>query len=226
MNTSTLSLDQRTREYLLDSLPEEAPVDRMLREETARRRDGNMQIAREQAVFMALLVRMLNARRTLEIGVFTGYSTLSVARALPADGCVVALDRDADVVAIARRYWREAGIEEKVDLRIGPALDTLQQLRNTMEGTFDFAFIDADKINYQAYFDHCVKLVRPGGLIAVDNVLWSGRVADPAETGEDTEALRAFNRHVREDRRVEHCIVPIADGLTLAHILPRTTEDG
>lgn len=221
MNTRTLQLNEMTYSYLLDALPPEDPVVSALRRETATRRYSQMQIAPEQAQLMALLTLTLNARRTLEIGVFTGYSTLAVARALPEDGKVVALDIDEEATAVARRYWEQAGIADRIDLRIGPALDSLAALeREAGQNQFDFAFIDADKHNYQAYFGYCVNLVRPGGLIAVDNVLWLGLVANPSADDETTEALRAFNARLREDPRVDYAIIPIADGLTLARVRP------
>lgn len=221
MNTRTLQLNELTYNYLLDALPPEDSVVSALRRETATRRYSQMQIAPEQAQLMALLALTLNARRTLEIGVFTGYSTLAVARALPEDGRVVALDIDEEATEVARRYWEQAGVANRIDLRIGPALDSLAALkREAGPDQFDFAFIDADKLNYQAYFDYCVELVRPGGLIAVDNVLWSGLVANPSADDETTEALRAFNSRIRKDKRVDYAIVPIADGLTLARVRP------
>jgi predicted O-methyltransferase YrrM len=176
-----------------------------------------MQISPDQGQFMALLIHLLDARRTLEIGVFTGYSSLSVALALPEDGHVIACDINEEWTSIARRYWREAGVEKKIDLRLRPALETLDDLIAAGEGgRFDFAFIDADKGNYANYFDRALVLLRPGGLIAIDNVLWFGRVIDPAADDPDTLAIRAFNEKLHHDDRVWISMLPVRDGLTLA----------
>jgi caffeoyl-CoA O-methyltransferase len=176
-----------------------------------------MQIAPEQGQFMALLAQLLGAKKTLEIGVFTGYSSLCVALALPPEGKIVACDVSEEYTATARRYWEVAGVAGKIDLRIAPALQTLDQLLAACEaGTFDFAFIDADKDNYDGYFELSLQLVRTGGLIAIDNVLWGGRVADPQVQDSSTQAIRAFNEKLHRDQRVTLSLVPIADGLTLA----------
>lgn len=176
-----------------------------------------MQIGPEQGQFMAFLLRLMGAKRCLEIGVFTGYSSLAAALALPEDGRIIACDVSEEWTAIARRYWREAGVEGKIELRLGPALDTLDQLLGEGEaGRFDFAFIDADKENYLSYYERVLPLLRSGGLIAVDNVLWSGRVADPEVADADTVAIRHFNDCLHRDERVDLCVVPIGDGLTLA----------
>ena len=195
----------------------EPPVLTRLREETALNPRFGMQVSPEQGQFLAFLARLTGARQTLEIGVFTGYSSLSVALALPDDGHIVACDVSVEWTSVARRYWREAGVERKIELHLRPAIETLRQL--TAEGrrsTFDFAFIDADKANYQAYFDSAMELVRPGGLIVVDNVLWHGQVIDPAVRDEDTLAIRQFNRRLHGDGRAHISLVPIGDGLTLA----------
>ena len=166
---------------------------------------------------MALLVQLLSARKTLEVGVFTGYSALCVALALPEEGKVVACDISEEYTAIARQFWQEAGVADKIDLRIAPALETLDHLlAEGQANSFDFAFIDADKSNYGNYYERSLQLVRPGGLIAIDNVLWSGRVADPQVDDNRTAAIRAFNQHLHQDQRVSLSLVPIADGLTLA----------
>lgn len=166
---------------------------------------------------MQLLVRLIGARNTIEIGVYTGYSSLSVALALPPDGKTIACDINTDWTAIARRYWKEAGVAHKIDLRLAPALQTLDILiREGEEGKFDFVFIDADKENYWRYFEYSLKLLRPGGLIAVDNVLWSGKVVDPMSDDKDARAIREFNARLKDDARVFLSLVPIADGLTLA----------
>lgn len=208
--------DELTAYMRAVSLREPAPLAR-LRQETARLPHGSMQITPEQGQFMRLLVQLMQARKTLEIGVFTGYSSTSVALGLPPDGRLVACDTNAEWTDIAHRYWREAGVDRKIDLRLAPGMATLEQLVSDGEGgTFDFAFIDADKVNYENYFELCLVLVRHNGLIAIDNVLWHGRVVDPSQTDEDTEALRQFNRKLLADERVELSMLPIGDGLTLA----------
>ncbi len=187
-------------------------VQRRLREVTRRLPRGSMQIGPDQAAFMQLLVRATGARRCLEIGTFTGYSALAVALALPPGGRVVCCDVSAEWTAIARRFWEQAGVARKISLHLAPALVTLKKLK----GPFDFAFIDADKANLQAYFERCLKLVRRGGVVAIDNTLWHGRVLDRGDRTADTRAVRAFNRRLRDDGRVEIALVPIGDGLTLA----------
>lgn len=213
----TLGLDDRLYNYLLSVSLRQPDILRRLREETANHPYSMMQIAPEQGQFMALLVQVLGAKKTLEVGVFTGYSTLSVALALPADGKIIACDISEEYTAIARRYWQEAGVADKIDLRIAPALDTLDRLLASKEAeTFDFAFIDADKESYQDYYERSLQLVRTGGLIAIDNVLWSGRVADSEVVDKSTLAIQAFNEKLLHDERVSISLVPIADGLTLA----------
>jgi predicted O-methyltransferase YrrM len=217
MSTRTFTLSDELYRYLLDVSIRESELMRRLREETAKDEMGRMQISPEQGQFMALLVRLMNAKKALEIGVFTGYSSLCVAQALPPDGKLIACDVNEEWTSIARRYWKEAGVAHKIDLRLAPALETLEKLKQQgAAGTFNFVFIDADKSNYITYYDHALELLHPGGLIAVDNTLWSGRVADPANKEKDTEAIRAFNRMVKDDPRVEISLVPIGDGLTLA----------
>jgi predicted O-methyltransferase YrrM len=204
-------------EYIRDVSLREPDVLRRLREETASHPMVSMQISPEQGQFMALLVALLNARRTLEIGVFTGYSSLAVALALPEDGRIIACDVSDEFTSIARRYWREAGVERKIDLRLRPAVQTLDDLIALGQGGgFDFAFIDADKANYANYYERCLTLLRPGGLIAVDNVLWSGKVMDPSVDDEDTRAIRAFNLKLKNDDRIWLSMLPIRDGVTLA----------
>jgi predicted O-methyltransferase YrrM len=217
MANRSLELTDQVYDYLLEVSLREHPVLARLREETAELPLSIMQIAPEQGQFMRLLVQILGAKRCLEIGIFTGYSSLSVALGLPADGQIIACDVSVDFTEIALRYWAEAGVADKIDLRLGPAIQTLDDLLN--EGaseSFDFAFIDADKENYLPYYERCLKLIRPGGLIAVDNVLWNGSVADPEKTDADTLAIRELNEKLRDDERVDISMVPIGDGLTLA----------
>ena len=190
----------------------ETAVQRRLREATRKIPFGTMQIGPDQAAMMQVLVRAIGAKRCLEIGTFTGYSALAVALALPPGGKIVCCDVSEEWTSIARKYWRLARVERKIDLRLAPALDTLKKLK----GTFDVAFIDADKANYQGYFEQCLRLVRRGGLIAIDNTLWHGSVVNPRDRSLDTRAIRAFNRRLKRDRRVEIALVPIGDGLTLA----------
>ncbi len=191
-----------------------------LREETEQHPLSRMQIAPEQGQFMAMLVKLIGAHRCLEIGVFTGYSSLSVALALPPEGELIALDMSADWTAIARRYWQLAGVANKIDLRLAPALVSLEQLDTASNaGTFDFIFIDADKANYINYYDYAIRFLRPGGLIVIDNVLWSGDVADPSINDKDTSALRAFNERLHHDKRVDLSMIPMGDGLTIARKL-------
>jgi caffeoyl-CoA O-methyltransferase len=212
-----LTLDERLYRYLLEHSLREPPLLRRLREETAKQPHAMMQIGPDQGQFMALLVKLMGARRCLEVGVFTGYSTLSVALALPPKGRIVACDLSEEWTAIAQRYWREAGVDGKIDLRLGRALVTLDRLiAHGDSRSFDFAFIDADKGNYLGYYERCLTLLRPGGLIAVDNTLWSGDVADPANQEADTVSLRAFNDFVHADARVDLALLPVGDGLTLA----------
>ena len=217
MSERTINLDERLYGYLQEHSLREHPVQRELREATLAMPHGGMQISPEQGQFMALLVRLMGARRTLEVGVFTGYSALSVALALPPEGRVVACDVNEEWTAMARRYWIKANVAERIELRIAPALQTLDGLIAAGEaGRHDFAFIDADKSNYLAYYERCLVLLRAGGLVAVDNTLWSGAVADPSNQDRDTLAIRAFNDAVHADSRVELAMLPLGDGLTLA----------
>ncbi len=203
--------------YLLAASLREPPLLRRLQEETAGMERASMQLAPEQGQLLALLVELIGARRTLEVGTFTGYSSLAVALALPDDGTLVACDLSEEWTAVARRYWEEAGVAHKIELRIGPALETLDELlASGAAGSFDFAFIDADKSSYEDYYERALLLLRPGGLLAADNTLWYGRVADPSVTDDDTRAIRAFNAKLRADERVTLSLVPIGDGLTLA----------
>ena len=217
MSSRTIVLNDALYEYLLSVSLREPDVLCRLREETAKMHQHNMQISPEQGQFMALLVELTGARKCLEVGTFTGYSTLSLALALPEDGQIVACDISEEFTSRAKPYWQKAGVAGKIDLRLGPALETLDALIADGEsGAFDFAFIDADKVNYQGYFQRALDLIRRGGLILVDNVLWSGAVVDPARDDEDTEAIRAFNQARAGDPRISLSLVPIGDGLTLA----------
>jgi predicted O-methyltransferase YrrM len=217
VSNRTLSLDEGLYDYLLKVSLREAEVLRRLRDETLRLPQRSMQIAPEQGQFMALLVRLINAGRILEIGTFTGYSALAMALALPPGGRIVTCDVSEEWTAVARRYWTEAGVEDRIALRLGPATATLDALlASDEEERFDLVFIDADKENYGGYYERALALVRPGGLIIVDNVLWGGSVIDPGKQDPDTVAIRAFNTRIRDDDRVDLSLVPIGDGLTLA----------
>jgi predicted O-methyltransferase YrrM len=217
MSNRSIGLEPRLYEYLLSASLREHPLLARLRAETASHPKVNMQIAPEQGQFMALLVKLAGAQRCIEVGVFTGYSSLAVALALPVTGRIVACDVSEEYTQVARRYWSEAGVADRIDLRIAPALETLDALlAEGGAGSYDFAFIDADKGAYAAYYERLLELLRPGGLIAVDNTLWDGDVADPANREPDTEAIRAFNVMLRDDQRIDLSLVPIGDGLTLA----------
>lgn len=210
-------IDPAAIEYILKNSVREPDILARLRVETDAHPNARFQIPPEQGQFFRLLIRMLGARRTLEVGVFTGYSSLSVALALPPDGRIVACDISEEFTSIARRYWKEAGVSGKIDLRIGPAADTLDTLiQSGQSGTFDFAFIDADKTSYPRYYEQCLALIRPGGLIALDNMLFSGTVIDESNHTEDAIALRKINRLIHHDDRVDALLLPFADGLTLA----------
>jgi caffeoyl-CoA O-methyltransferase len=207
-----LSLSDELYEYVVKMGVRETPVQRELRAVTRKLPMGQMQIGPDQGALMQVVVRIMGAKRYLEIGTFTGYSALSVALALPPSGRIVCCDVSEEWTSIARRYWKKAGVDKKISLHIAPALETLARLK----GPFDLAFIDADKPNYWKYYERCLKLIRKGGLIAVDNTLWGGSVINPEKQSESTRALRAFNQRVAKDRRVDIALVPIGDGLTLA----------
>ena len=205
-------VSEQLYEYIVQVGTRENPVQRELRAETAKLPMGQMQIGPDQGALLQVLVRILRAKRCIEIGTFTGYSALTVALALPPNGKIICCDVSEEWTSIGRRYWKKARVDKKIDLRLGPALETLKGLK----GSFDFAFIDADKPNYWAYYERCLKLLRKGGLIAVDNTLWGGSVINPEKQSESTVALRAFNEKVSKDKRVDIALVPIGDGLTLA----------
>lgn len=216
MSNRTITLDDALYDYLLAHSLRETPEQSALREATRTHPHAGMQISPEQGQFMAMLVRLTGTRNAIEIGVFTGYSALTVALALPEDGRLLACDISDEYTKIGRPYWEKARVSHKIDLHLGPALTTLDaQLAAGHAGQYDFAFIDADKTGYDAYYERCLQLLRPGGLIAIDNVLWNGSVAQPAKT-DDTRALQALNRKLHRDERIDLSLLPIGDGLTLA----------
>ena len=217
MSNKTLDLSDNVYAYLLDHSLRESALLAELRRETSELEMSIMQISPEQGQFMALLTKLLGVKRAIEVGVFTGYSSLSVAMAMPADGELIVCDMSEEWTSMARRYWEKAGVADKVTLKIAPALKTLNALlADGQAGKFDFAFIDADKLNYKNYYECCLELIRPGGVIAIDNVLWGGAVADMSDDSEDTRAIRELNDHIHQDDRVDMSLLPIGDGLTLA----------
>jgi caffeoyl-CoA O-methyltransferase len=217
MSSRQLVVTDELHDYILANSLRETDVLARLRQETASHPHATMQIGPEQGQLMALLAKLTGARRCIEIGVFTGYSALVVALALPQDGRIVACDISEEWTSIGRRYWKEAGVEHKIELRLKRAIRTLDELIAAGEsGTYDYAFIDADKPGYDAYYERVLQLLRPGGLILIDNVLWSGRVADPAATDADTVALRDLNAKIARDERVDVSLLGIGDGVTLA----------
>ncbi|MCS4503445.1 hypothetical protein KBTX_02689 [wastewater metagenome] len=217
MSNRTIGIDDTLLDYLLREGVRELPVQRELREATARLPQAGMQVAPEEAALLAMLVRLTGARRVIEVGTFTGYSALAMALAMPEDGRLVACDRSREWTDMAQRYWESAGVDGRIELRLGAAATTLDEL--LAEGgarRHDLVFIDADKSGYSGYYEQALRLLRPGGLVVVDNTLWHGRVVDPARRDEDTRAIRAFNRRLHEDERIDLCLVPVADGVTLA----------
>ncbi len=217
MSTRTISLDDRTYDYLLRVSSRETDVLAELRAETAGLPMSRMQISPEQGQFLALLAETIGAKHAIEVGTFTGYSAIAVAAVLPEDGKLIACDVNEEWTSIGRRYWERAGLASRIDLRLAPALDTLTKLIDDgREGSFDFAFIDADKGNYGQYYELCLRLLRPGGLVAVDNTLWGGDVADPENLETDTVAIRALNDKLGKDERVSVSLVPIGDGVFVA----------
>lgn len=217
MSHRTEKLTDELYEYLLSVSLREPELLRRLREETGELEDGRMQISPDQGQFMALLIELMEARNVLELGAFTGYSALVMALALPDDGQVLTCDVNRERTAIAQKYWNESGVGHKIDLHLGPAVETLEMLLSSGQAEgFDFAFIDADKASLDSYYELSLRLIRPGGLIAVDNTLWHGKVIDPQATDQDTEAIRAINAKLRVDQRVSLSVIPIGDGLALA----------
>lgn len=219
MSRRTLSIDDRLYQYILDASLREHPLLAELRAATRDHPHANMQISPEQGQLLALLVKLIGARRTIEVGVFTGYSALAVALALPADGRVLACDISDEYTRIGLPYWQRAGVAEKIELVLEPAVATLDaRLAAGQAGRYDFAFIDADKPNYDNYYERCLKLLRAGGLVAFDNTLWSGKVAErvDAQQDPDTAALQALNLKLRDDSRIDVSLLPIGDGMTLA----------
>ena len=217
VSSRTLSLTDQLYDYVLDASLRDDAILRGLRKETAEYVNAGMQISPEQGQFMGLLVQMIGARRCIEVGTFTGYSALCVARALPEDGRLIACDVSEQFTAVARRYWDKAGVAHKIDLRLAPAIETLDALiAEGHQGSFDFAFIDADKRPYDDYYERALTLLRPGGVVALDNVLWGGSVADPKNRKGSTRVLRKLNAKIKADERVSMSLLPLGDGLTLA----------
>ena len=212
MKRGAIDLPDRLLGYIVKHGTRETAVQRRLRALTHRIPMGGMQIGPDQAALMQMIVRLIGARRCIEIGTFTGYSALAVALALPPGGKIICCDVSEEWTSIARRFWKKASVQKKILLKLGPALETLKEL----QGPFDFAFIDADKTHYQNYYEKCLKLLRRGGVIAIDNTLWYRRVLDAKDKDEDTRAIRVFNRRLGRDRRVDISLVPIGDGVTLA----------
>ena len=217
MSNRTLAISESIYQYLCDHSLREDPILKELRDHTYDMEERAMQIAPEQGQFMQMLIKLIGAKNTIEVGVFTGYSSLAIALALPEDGRIVACDVNPQYTSVAEKFWVSAGVREKIDLRIGPARDTLSELiSDGLTNTFDFAFIDADKVNYDHYYELCLQLIRPGGLITVDNVLWGGATADDSINDTDTTSIRALNDKLHRDERIDLSLVPIGDGLTLA----------
>ncbi|MGZ0786877.1 class I SAM-dependent methyltransferase [Pseudomonas saponiphila] len=216
MTARTLNLDDALYQYLLDVSLRETPLLRRLRDETQALPNARWQVAPEQGQFLALLIKLTAARQVLEVGTFTGYSALCMAQALPSDGSLICCDLPGDYNATARRYWQEAGLEQRIELRLAPALETLVGLELAgRHESFDLIFIDADKANYPAYLESALRLLRVGGLAVFDNTLWSGRVLEVAPASEDTRAIQALNRALKDDSRIDLSLLPLGDGLTL-----------
>lgn len=217
MSTRTYQIGEELHRHLMETTVRDMEVMQRLRTRTAEMAEGGMQISPEQGQFMQFLIKAIRAKRCLEIGTFTGYSALVVALALPEDGRLIACDVSDEFTSVGRPFWQEAGVAHKIDLRIGPGLDSLQALLDEGHAaSFDFAFIDADKPNYPHYYELCLELVRPGGVIGIDNTLWGGRIADLSHQDESTYMIRTLNERIRNDDRVDMSLVPIGDGLMLA----------
>jgi predicted O-methyltransferase YrrM len=217
MSQKSLGLSPELYHYLLKVSPPEPSLLKALREETQKLPEGNMQITSEQGQFMALIAQLMGARKLLEIGVFTGYSSLAVMQSLPEDARLTALDISDSWTSVAKSYWQRAGLDHRIDLRVGPAMDALiEMLDQGQTGSFDFVFIDADKERYRDYYECALSLLRPGGLILIDNLLWGGKVVNEAVSDADTQAIRNFNRFIAGDVRVDYTLLPIADGLGFA----------
>ena len=217
MSIRNFYLDEKIYEYILNNSLRDLPILKKLRDETRKMPDGRMQISSDQGQFMGFLVKLTNTKKIIEVGTFTGYSSLVMALALPENGQILSCDISEEYAAVARRFWQEAGVSNKIQLLLGLAEETLVELiKNGEAGTFDMAFIDADKVNYKIYYENCLDLLRPGGLILIDNVLWSGKTANPDETDDDTVAIRELNLFVHNDKRVDLSLLPVGDGLTLA----------
>jgi caffeoyl-CoA O-methyltransferase len=217
MSNTTIGISDELAAYIVKVGTREPEVLARLRDETAEIPQHGMQIAPEEGAFLAMLVELTGARRCIEVGTFTGYSSTAVALALPEDGLLVCCDVSEEWTAVARRYWDRAGVAEKIDLRIAPAADTLDQLlADGEQAAYDFAFVDADKTGYDGYYERLLRLVRPGGLIAFDNTLWGGKVLEQDARDADTRAIQALNAKLAADERVTLCLVPLADGVTLA----------
>ena len=216
MSSRNAYIDEKLYDYILDTSLRDLPVLERLRAETSQMPNGGMQISPDQGQFMSLLVKLIQARKIIEVGCFTGYSSTVMAQALADDGVLITCDISEEFTGVAQRYWREAGVADKIDLRLGPAQETLTGLVADEAATFDLAFIDADKTNYSAYVELCLQLLRPGGLMLIDNVLWQGRAADTAVEDEQTLAIRQLNAALRDDERVDLSLLSIGDGLTLA----------
>jgi O-methyltransferase len=217
MSRGTIQVDDRVAHYLDDTNRAETRVQRRLRDDTGKMPDAQMQIGANQGTFMAFLIGLTGAKNCLEIGTFTGYSALAVAAALPRDGKLICCDVSKEYTDIGRKAWADAGVANRIDLKIGPAADTLDRLiADGQAGRFDFAFIDADKQNYDRYYEQCLVLVRKGGLIAIDNMLWDGAVADPDNREDSTRAIRALNAKLRDDKRIDFSLIPVGDGIALA----------
>ena len=207
---------EKVARYVVEKITTDSPLESKLRHQTASLPSGGMISGADVGALLAILAQSVQTRKAIEIGTFTGYTALKVAQVLPPDGILVCCDISKEWTNIGRRYWDEAGVSGRIDLRIAPALETLMRLNETQAGSFDFAFIDADKLGYEAYYEACLKLVRSGGLIVLDNMLWDGAVSDPTQNDETTQAIRRLNEKISRDSRVTSCLITIGDGVMLA----------